>query len=130
MRYAIATRIKKRAGIIVRNLSVLKDMQRSFGMSDSLISFRGCETPLRITNERGASRGQAAGVPGFAASNLFKRAFRRLAAFLWMMPRLVALSSAEMSERMSSVFDFVAARFCNEPRRLKTRRLRRARPGI
>src|SRR6266699_3688175 len=49
MRYAIATTIKKRAGIIVRNLSVLKDMQCSFGMRDSLISLRCCETPLRIT---------------------------------------------------------------------------------
>ena len=78
----------------------------------------------------GRSRGQAAGVSGVAASRLFKRAFRRLAAFLWMMPRLAALSSAEMSERMSSAFDFVAARFCNDPRRLKTLRLRRARPGI
>src|SRR6266702_1075229 len=98
MRYAIAARIKRRAGIIVRNLSVLKDMQCSFGMRDSLIWFRWCETSLRITKRTEASRGQAAGVPGFAASNLFKRAFRRLAAFLWMMPRLVALSSAEMSE--------------------------------
>lgn len=62
-------------------------------------------------------------------SNLFKRALRRCAALRWMMPRLAALSIAEMSERTSLASGLAAlrARFCMLRRRVVALRLRRVR---
>jgi len=39
---------------------------------------------------------ETAGALAGATSDLFRRALRRFAAFLWMMPRLAALSMAEI----------------------------------
>jgi hypothetical protein len=57
----------------------------------------------------------------------FKRAFRRLAAFRWIMPRLAALSSAEMIVRMSSAVAPARTRFRNVRNRVRTLRFCRIR---
>ena len=59
------------------------------------------------------------------ASARFKRALRRLAALRWMMPRLAALSRAEMNMRIcaASLVVEARARFCNVRSRVRTPRL-------
>ena len=64
-----------------------------------------------------------------AASLLLRRALRRLAALRWMIPRLAALSIAEMTRRISSAFGAGAERigFCRLRRCALTLRFRSAR---
>ncbi len=59
-----------------------------------------------------------------------RRALRRRAAFLWMMPRLAALSTAEISSRTpvtSGVPVLLETALCILRRRVSTLRLRRER---
>ena len=67
---------------------------------------------------------------GLITSDLFKRALRRFAAFLWIMPRLAALSIAEIMACTSFVSGFDPALeipFCIFRSRVRTLRLRRER---
>ncbi len=68
-----------------------------------------------------------------ATKDLFKRAFRRFAAFLWIMPRLAALSMAEIIACTSFASGFAAAAeipFCILRRRVRTLRLRSERTVV
>jgi hypothetical protein len=70
---------------------------------------------------------------GLMASDLFKRALRRFAAFLWIMPRLAALSIAEIIACTSFVSGFGPALemfFCIFRNRVRTLRLRRERSVV
>src|ERR1051326_5665017 len=77
-----------------------------------------------------AAEAYAEGVLGAAGAwpnDLFNRAFRRFAAFLWMMPRLAALSIAEIIARTSFASGLAAPPempFCIRRRRVMTVRLR------
>ena len=64
-----------------------------------------------------------------AASALLRRALRRFAAFLWMIPRLAALSIADISRRICSVLAGCAERapFCIVRKPVTTLRLRSVR---
>jgi hypothetical protein len=76
---------------------------------------------------------ETGGTSGDATNALFKRALRRFAAFLWMMPRLAALSIAEIIAWTSfaSGFDAVLEMpFCIFRRRVSTLRLRRERKVV
>src|SRR5476651_2130745 len=70
---------------------------------------------------------------GVMANDLFRRALRRLAAFLWIMPRLAALSMAEIIACTSFAAGFIPVPempFCIFRKRVRTLRLRRERTVV
>jgi hypothetical protein len=70
---------------------------------------------------------------GLITSDLFRRALRRFAAFLWMMPRLAALSIAEIIARTllaSGCDPALEIPFCIFRKRVRTLRLRRERTVV
>jgi len=77
------------------------------------------------TNQRGTLHSQAATGYLAPANALLSRALRRYAAFLWMIPRLAALSIAEISVRICSGLGVCTERtvFCIVRRRVTTLRL-------
>jgi hypothetical protein len=87
------------------------------------------QSVLQIRDSRRTSHRQAAMADYAGASALLRRALRRFAAFLWMIPRLAALSIADISRRICSVLAGCAERapFCIVRKPVTTLRLRSVR---